>query len=156
MGPAPRRRPSGFTLIELLVVIAIIAILAGMLFPVFAQSREAARKTGCLSNAKQLITAVNMYAQDNDETLPHQHFDLLSIVGASWMYELDPYIRNGGVWKCPSDPNPQNTWDGTTTDTSVSYGYNFMFLNSTSLAAIAKPSETIALMDSAGTDQEFG
>ena len=60
----------GFTLIELLVVIAIIAILAAILFPVFAQAREAARKTQCLSNTKQIGTAYMMYLQDFDETFP--------------------------------------------------------------------------------------
>ncbi|NLO06246.1 MAG: prepilin-type N-terminal cleavage/methylation domain-containing protein, partial [candidate division WS1 bacterium] len=58
----------GFTLIELLVVIAIIAILAAILFPVFARAREKARQTQCLSNVKQTMLAVNMYAQDYDET----------------------------------------------------------------------------------------
>src|SRR6266516_2599720 len=62
-----QRHRRGFTLIELLVVIAIIAILAAILFPVFAQARDKARATGCLSNCKQLGTAVTMYAQDNDE-----------------------------------------------------------------------------------------
>src|SRR5438270_13311006 len=64
------RRQRAFTLIELLVVIAIIAILAAILFPVFAQAREAARQTTCLSNLKQLGTGLTMYAQDHDETLP--------------------------------------------------------------------------------------
>jgi len=64
------RRSRGFTLIELLVVIAIIAILAAILFPVFAQAREKARQTSCLSNEKQIGTAVIMYAQDYDEGMP--------------------------------------------------------------------------------------
>src|SRR5688572_32605433 len=63
-------RRAGFTLIELLVVIAIIAILAAILFPVFAQAREKARQAGCMSNCKQLGLASNMYAQDYDEMLP--------------------------------------------------------------------------------------
>src|SRR5579885_2930210 len=65
-------REKGFTLIELLVVIAIIAILAAILFPVFAQAREAARKSACQSNLKQLGTAILMYKQDYDEKFPHQ------------------------------------------------------------------------------------
>ena len=64
-----RRVRTGFTLIELLVVIAIIAILAAILFPVFARAREKARQTSCLSNVKQLSLGIDMYAQDNDETL---------------------------------------------------------------------------------------
>lgn len=106
-----RRTRSGFTLIELLVVIAIIAILAAILFPVFAQAREKARATSCLSNAKQLGLSVLMYAQDYDETYP---------VGCpdNWWYYTwptltQPYIKNLQILKCPSDSNTiQNTDDG--------------------------------------------
>ena len=70
MGPVQHRAPRGFTLIELLVVIAIIAILAAILFPVFAQAREAARKASCLSNIKQFGLATLMYVQDYDDMLP--------------------------------------------------------------------------------------
>src|SRR5258708_38741367 len=66
------RREHGFTLIELLVVIAIIAILAAILFPAFARAREAARRTGCLSNMKQVTTGILMYTQDYDEGFPYQ------------------------------------------------------------------------------------
>ncbi|MCS6775676.1 MAG: DUF1559 domain-containing protein [Chloroherpetonaceae bacterium] len=89
-----------FTLIELLVVIAIIAILAAILFPVFAQAREKARQTVCLSNMKQLGTAVHMYAQDYDETLP---LDGHTTHRASWVFALEPYLRNRQVYRCPSD-----------------------------------------------------
>ena len=84
-----RRR--GFTLIELLVVIAIIAILAAILFPVFAQAREKARQTGCLSNTKQLGTASSMYMQDWDEQLvPTYQYDGASGVCANlrWWYDM--------------------------------------------------------------------
>jgi len=93
-------RSSGFTLIELLVVIAIIAILAAILFPVFAQAREKARSASCLSNLKQVALSIQMYAQDYDEIFP---------VGAqndwlnSWPVLVQPYIKNLGVFRCPSD-----------------------------------------------------
>jgi len=104
---------SGFTLIELLVVIAIIAILAAILFPVFAQAREKARQTTCLSNTKQIGLACNMYIQDYDETFPFSW----SAQGP-WFKLLDPYVKSAGiqvgsnngwevkgtsVWHCPSD-----------------------------------------------------
>ncbi|MCS7299946.1 MAG: DUF1559 domain-containing protein [Fimbriimonadales bacterium] len=107
-----RRR--GFTLIELLVVIAIIAILAAILFPVFAQAREKARQTGCLSNVKQIGLGVQMYAQDYDEYVPRnafadpprvpegQHFTNCS--APRWMDVMQPYIKNVDVHNCPSDP----------------------------------------------------
>jgi prepilin-type N-terminal cleavage/methylation domain-containing protein len=153
MSRYPRR---GFTLIELLVVIAIISILAAILLPVFAQAREAARKASCTSNAKQLVTAINMYAQDYEETLPFAGFDGAGTHLSSWMLQVSPYVKNGQIFKCPSDPNPNNVWDGTLADVGVSYGYNFLFLNSVSLAAVNKPSETIVLMDSAGGNTDFG
>lgn len=151
-----RSTRTGFTLIELLVVIAIIAILAAILLPVFAQAREAARKVSCTSNSKQLVTAINMYAQDYDEVLPFARFDSSRTHLSSWMLEISPYVKNGAIFKCPSDPNPNNTWDGTLADVSVSYGYNFLFLNSVPLAAVNKPTETVALLDSAGAGQDFG
>jgi len=93
----------GFTLIELLVVIAIIAILAAILFPVFARAREKARQTSCLSNLKQLTLGILMYAQDYDETMPY------SVIGAmgGQMYFLfdsvEPYTKNRQIDLCPSD-----------------------------------------------------
>ncbi|MES2465576.1 MAG: prepilin-type N-terminal cleavage/methylation domain-containing protein, partial [Armatimonadota bacterium] len=82
------RRSSGFTLIELLVVIAIIAILAAILFPVFAQAREKARQTSCLSNVKQICLALNMYAQDADETYPPARYSNATVTAFAW----DNYI----------------------------------------------------------------
>ena len=100
------RQRNGFTLIELLVVIAIIAILAAILFPVFARARENARKATCQSNLKQLITGALMYAQDFDETFP-KHGSACSGNPAQagdkcQLIKLDPYLKNTGVRNCPS------------------------------------------------------
>jgi prepilin-type N-terminal cleavage/methylation domain-containing protein len=116
-------RRYGFTLIELLVVIAIIAILAAILFPVFAQARESARKSSCLSNARQIGLAAMMYAQDWDEILPETGWvgpcssptpnaggiyaigdDYFSGV-FSFPIASGPYIKNWNIFQCPSDPD---------------------------------------------------
>src|SRR5438132_6058768 len=125
------RKSSAFTLIELLVVIAIIAILAAILFPVFAQARAAARKTSCLSNTKQLDMGFLMYAQDYDETFPTWHWDCSDSSpdagcsqtngfikrannGASiWWNAIYPYVKSGGVYVCPdSKYDPPSYIDG--------------------------------------------
>src|SRR5581483_10740720 len=103
------RKRCGFTLIELLVVIAIIAILAAILFPVFAQAREAARKTACLSNTKQIAAAVAMYLQDNDDTFALNAYLTDNQGHILTFYDAHlPYIRNTGVLQCPSDPQSQS------------------------------------------------
>src|SRR6188474_3313582 len=107
-GATTVKRKPGFTLIELLVVIAIIAILAAVLFPVFAQAREKARQATCMSNVKQASLASLMYAQDYDETLIRlTRWDWLS--GAQgydeswdWPKMLEPYMKNRQVYGCPS------------------------------------------------------
>src|SRR5258705_11923651 len=96
----------GFTLIELLVVIAIIAILAAILFPVFAQAREKARQTGCLSNHKQIGTAIMMYAQDYDEQFVPQWIWIQNDgTGVArypqWPRLLQPYVRGADVFTEP-------------------------------------------------------
>src|SRR5439155_9580175 len=100
------REPRGFTLIELLVVIAIIAILAAILFPVFAQARDKARGAACHSNAKQQALAIHMYAQDYDETLPLIYYGEWNKGGPKghypWLKVLVPYVKNKAVYTCPS------------------------------------------------------
>jgi len=97
------RRHAGFTLIELLVVIAIIAILAAMLFPVFARAREAARKTACASNLRQLGLASHMYAQDYDELFPCDYYACnSSTTHARLVGQILPYIKNMQIMYCPS------------------------------------------------------
>jgi prepilin-type N-terminal cleavage/methylation domain-containing protein/prepilin-type processing-associated H-X9-DG protein len=126
------RRGRGFTLIELLVVIAIIAILAAILFPVFAQAREKARQASCLSNLKQLGLGAYMYAQDYDETYPV--LDMRYPAGIEgplatgtarggcpsglWCNLIYPYVKNAGVYKCPSLSNRLYRCQG------VDYGWN--------------------------------
>jgi prepilin-type N-terminal cleavage/methylation domain-containing protein/prepilin-type processing-associated H-X9-DG protein len=95
----------GFTLIELLVVIAIIAILAAILFPVFAKAREKARQSSCLSNVKQMILGVMQYAQDYDEIFPLDGTHPLASgypVAPYWDIRLEPYIKNTQIFRCPS------------------------------------------------------
>lgn len=100
------RTVRGFTLIELLVVIAIIAILAAILFPVFAQAREKARQSACLSNGKQMATAFYLYCQDYDERLPR----VWTATGGKnngprdWVEDIEPYMKNRQVYVCPSLP----------------------------------------------------
>ena len=106
---SPRKKSAAFTLIELLVVIAIIAILAAILFPVFAQAREKARQTSCVSNMKQIGTSLMMYTQDYDNTVPvqNQYGDSYDpyIVAA----RLQPYVKNFQVFKCPDTPLDMGT-----------------------------------------------
>lgn len=95
----------GFTLIELLVVIAIIAILAAILFPVFAQAREKARAITCLSNMKQISLAYIMYSQDADEEGPGGYATAAN--GSGWATQEFAYVKSTGAYMCPDDPSLQ-------------------------------------------------
>lgn len=150
-----RASRSGFTLIELLVVIAIIAILAAILFPVFARARENARRASCQSNLKQLGLSIAQYTQDYDESY---------MVGSSigdwpcaqsyaafnWPQILQPYIKNVGVFVCPSDPKNDYTDPSYLT---ISYGYNRTITFGSSCGAAAKmaafnsPVKTVVLFE---------
>src|SRR5689334_16404655 len=164
-----RRIRYGFTLIELLVVIAIIAILAAILFPVFAQAREKARSISCISNMKQLATANLMYVQDYDEVMTFGLGD--SWWMNTWVRNTQPYVKNFQVYRCPSDAGlttawlQANSWAGI----HVSYASNGVIYwdgskNSLqgvmglaqpswmgnvvqSMAAIGRPAETIMLAE---------
>src|SRR5262249_35979464 len=142
--PSSCSRPCqrGFTLIELLVVIAIIAILAAILFPVFAQARESARLSACLSNQKQIGSALTMYLQDNDERLPAADwgnsfkgppftvFAFQNGAGAgppTWAAVFQPYIKNTAVLKCPSDFSGTVIGGKATPGLPLSYGLNYYF-----------------------------
>ena len=102
----------GFTLIELLVVIAIIAILAAILFPVFAQAREKARAIACLSQSKQLALAIVQYTEDYDEKVPGGMDGYGGSQGpggeggSGWAGQVYPYVKSVGVFRCPDDPTP--------------------------------------------------
>ncbi|HEY3414931.1 MAG TPA: DUF1559 domain-containing protein [Armatimonadota bacterium] len=94
---------SGFTLIELLVVIAIIAILAAILFPVFAKARSRAHQTACLSNVKQISLAFLSYFSDNEERFPPFSASPAWISGQGWTYRIAPYLKNMEVYRCPEN-----------------------------------------------------
>ncbi len=150
---------SGFTLIELLVVIAIIAILAAILFPVFAQAREKARQTSCLSNTRQYATATLMYTQDYDETFPFSAIMNGTCV-SSFYFAVVPYVKNNQITVCPSETQALSTQQAlgapcTGTPPFTSYSVNNMvFVNGfipnaapRSLAGLNLPAESFLFYD---------
>jgi prepilin-type N-terminal cleavage/methylation domain-containing protein/prepilin-type processing-associated H-X9-DG protein len=143
--PEPPARP--FTLLELLVVVSIIAVLAAILFPVFAVNRHP-RRAICGSNVKQLATALAMYTQDADERLPPD-----TAPASTLPHLLHPYLKNHSVWTCPTDTR-RLAFDGTPTDATVGYGYNWQGLTrggeGVLLSAVADPARTVALVEAGG------
>ena len=144
-----RAIPRAFTLIELLVVIAIIAILAAILFPVFAQAREKARGISCLSNSRQISLAYTMYATDYDGYLPLTTHS----PNSSWTDQCQPYIKNRQVYRCPSDQSVN--WDvplpGQTARRRSSFylnGYMEGLSPWGNTAAISSPASVIYLCES--------
>ena len=160
---SPRKR--GFTLIELLVVIAIIAILAAILFPVFARARENARRASCMSNLKQIGLGFLQYNQDYDENSPMTSMSggMMSMGTYSWTTSTQPYLKSVQILRCPSDnssrwntpnvpPSPPpyttsyvfNVWF--TPDLTDSAGANNSYSN---LAKVQEPSRSIILAEKA-------
>lgn len=152
----------GFTLIELLVVIAIIAILAAILFPVFGKVRNKAEATSCLSNLKQLGTAVQMYVQNYDMRLPPHNDDEMPYPPYDWRYDtfiyhLQPYIRNVDLTRCPGDglwvappggvPGQDRWWSY-----DLNRGVEFGPQRPLQISAIKQPADTVLLFDGAEED----
>jgi len=128
----------GFTLIELLVVIAIISILAGVLFPVFARTREKARQASCASNLRQVALGFSMYSQDNDDSLPPRWDGT-----RYWSAIIYQYVNNDQVFEC------------TTTQTN-SYGYADAYLGCCKMGLIRSPVDTIMLCDAGKANTPMG
>ena len=130
----------GFTLIELLVVIAIIAILAAILFPVFAKAREKARQTSCLSNEKQFTLGFLQYKQDYDERWPIGLFLPIGVAGVpSTIDVVAPYIKSQQIWMCPSATPPS----GAAYYTAYCFNSSIFTWSGLSDAAINAPAATI-------------
>jgi prepilin-type N-terminal cleavage/methylation domain-containing protein/prepilin-type processing-associated H-X9-DG protein len=161
-----------FTLIELLVVIAIIAVLAAILFPVFARAREKSRQAACLAHVREIVMAFGMYSEDDDERFPpdfalgRTNFSRFEDTQGMWFVQLQPYIRSLGILHCASDSisdalrvtsgcNPRLRSDPRLP--ALSYGVNMYLCSSwwvpewsrfQTAAGISRPSETLLFGDS--------
>ncbi len=132
------QKKKGFTLIELLVVIAIIAILAAILFPVFARARENARRASCQSNLKQIALGIFQYTQDYDEKYPGVNGVLLADITATnpygWADSLQPYLKSTQLFQCPSEtaaPGPAHATITTLSPDPTQAGYTDYWFTST-------------------------
>jgi prepilin-type N-terminal cleavage/methylation domain-containing protein/prepilin-type processing-associated H-X9-DG protein len=150
-----------FTLIELLVVIAIIAILAAILFPVFAKAREKARQISCASNEKQLGLGILQYIQDNDEQFAIGSTTYNYCGG--WVHPVYPYVKSVGIFKCPDDPSSYNPGFGVWNP--VSYDINDSLVgdgnrdssgnpHTAALAQLNAPASTIMLCEAFGATMD--
>ncbi len=156
---------SAFTLIELLVVIAIIAILAAILFPVFARARENARRSSCQSNMKQMGLGILQYSQDYDENIPRNWVNGYNgdPVGIKWMDVIQPYVKSTQLFNCPSDSVgkpyrtaplanfPLTTPTKRGADELGSYGWNSAYWNGGSGLSGLADQKTLAQIDAVAT-----
>ncbi len=155
---ASARGTQGFTLIELLVVIAIIALLAAILFPVFAKAREKARQTTCLSNEKQIGLGFFQYSQDYDEFWLATPTSFVSYPSPGWAGRVDTYVHNHAIYTCPSDTTkPQDS-----RYMVVSYAYNANLISSgknppvpIQMSQLTSPSKTVVLAETSGVGNVF-
>jgi prepilin-type N-terminal cleavage/methylation domain-containing protein/prepilin-type processing-associated H-X9-DG protein len=154
------RMRNAFTLIELLVVIAIVAILAAILFPVFAQAREKARALSCLSNMKQIATAVNLYVEDYDERVFFRPGSAKIVMrnntpnttnAAKWWNLLMPYIKSDALFACPSDPGPTHSPDVNGNPVILRSYIANTATEDLALAQIDKPVDTIVVTEKTDT-----
>ncbi|MEO6906359.1 MAG: DUF1559 domain-containing protein [Abditibacteriaceae bacterium] len=164
-----KRKANAFTLIELLVVIAIIAILAAILFPVFARARENARRASCESNLKQIGLGLMMYTQDYDELMPtmlnsqigsppnatypaNAVFQYATSPYQNWIQEINPYVKNWQIYLCPSPVADAFTPLGlpdyvASGDSHTNYRFNSVLLQR-KLSAVQQPSSLVAVAES--------
>jgi len=141
-----RRKRAGFTLIELLVVIAVVAILAALLLPALAKSKESARRVRCASNLKQILLAAGIYADENGDRFPAQPSDGVAVIatggdGRNYYDLLLPLANNPEVWICPSsDPGPGRL---------LAYHMNGLIITTNGLPAssVTSPSETLLIAE---------
>lgn len=152
--PSSVVKRSAFTLIELLVVIAIIALLAAILFPVFARAREQARKSSCSSNQRQVGMGILQYVQDNDECFPpgtQENVDANSATrrGIGWAGQIFPYVKSAAVFTCPNDRTPS----------ACSYRFNINLsrvndYDPVRLSVMRQPTKTVLLCEVVGAETD--